>query len=211
METKSGQRVDTRRGVGWKSLPLLAAASMALAACGGNGGEAENARSTKEPAATTDQTGTAAPSTPYPVRHEWDLPPREVLSPRTMTEEGCYEKWWRDEEGARRPLVQEDPPIARVDGRCNTPLPDEVVGIYPQPRQEGEPTVAVVNGDALGIECATTVDAQGDPAQYIQDIRGPIHGSRVWLGVVTADGKVGLIPEVNKGYADETRYRKCFE
>lgn len=181
---------------------VLLAGCFALAACGDDGDEARPKSSNQAPAATSEDTATREEQAPFRVTREWSLPVREPLSPRIMTAELCEQGFWEDKDGKRRPPVQEDPLIIRVDGRCNTPLEVEKNGVYNSPRQQGKAPIVVVNGDALGVECYTT----GEP---IQDIRGPRSSSDVWLGVVTADGKQGLFPETNAGYVDESKLDPC--
>jgi hypothetical protein len=114
-----------------------------------------------------------------------------------MTADECYADWWNDVDGQRQPLLGGTPPEVRVDGRCNTPLNDNTVGVYNQPRQVGRAAIVAHNGDEFYFDCYTH-------GQAIQDIRGPTSASDVWIGVTTDEGKTHkYLPEVNAGYIDE--------
>lgn len=157
-----------------------------------------------EPAPTTTQPAPATSelSPPFKVTRKWELPPRKTLKPRIMTEELCAEGFWWDKDGRRRPAVQRNPLILRVDGRCNSPLEIEENGIYKSPKQEGKAPITVVNGEALGVECYTE-------GQAIQDIRGPSTSSEVWVGVVTREGETGYFPWTNTGFTPLGDTKQC--
>jgi len=124
------------------------------------------------------------------------------LHPQTMPNEEACQTFWIDLDGKRRPLVQLDPVVVRVDGRCNTPLNDPRVGVYPAPAQEpGTASFVATNGDALAVDCYTT-------GQSIQDLRGPSSASEIWLHVANVKGEEGFVPEVNVGFVDEERLLK---
>lgn len=154
----------------------------------------------RTPAATaTGSTRSATPNTADP--RGAMLPPHKDLNPQTFEDLEDCKNFWLDEEGKRRPLESTEPPVIKVDSRCNTPFNSEVSGIYPRPVQEGEPSATVINGDALlVIGCVE--------GKWVQDARGK--GSDVWLDVVTREGANGLFPEVNAGFFDEQKFfRTC--
>lgn len=131
-----------------------------------------------------------------------NVQPHVNLRPATMKgpkgDGAPCEQFWQDEDKKRRPLVQDDPVVVRVDGRCNVPLDDPHVGVYNTPSQESpsKPTFIAQNGDALAVDHYTT-------GQWVQDIRGGVSGSDVWLAVINSAGEEGFVPEVNVGYVDE--------
>lgn len=172
-----------------------------MVACDGNDDAKANHSSSTGGNESTENTNPGTTTAPFEVRQDWSLPRRVTLSPRVLTAELCQDHW-QDKAGSRQPLVQAEPPVVRVDGRCNTPLDSEEVGIYDTPEQAGHAPIVAVNGDALGVECY-------EAGQPIQDIRGSSSNSNIWLGVVTRTGDTGLIPEVNVGYFDESTIRQC--
>jgi hypothetical protein len=181
---------------------MAAGALTLLAGCGPNeetrklGQDDDSALSTIDAGPTTTTSGRKL----FEVTHEWDLPGHEKLEEVSQTT--CYNDFWTDEEGKRRPAVQTDPLIVRVEGRCNTPLNSELVGGYYTAEQRGSAPVKLRNGDALGAECRIN-------GQDIMDIRGAASSSRVWLGAVTASGAQVFVPEVNVGYVDEGSLAPC--
>lgn len=175
-----------------KTVLLGGVGAAALTGCGseadGGIGQAESSVASTE---------TTNPST----TQQSPIPTLE-MTPSTMNYELCAQGWWEDEDGKRRPAVQEDPLVISVDGRCNTPFESIQVGMYGQPRQEGPAPIIVENGDLIEPICTTS-------DQWIQDIRGPAYGSDVWVRGVTEQGETGFIPEVNVGYVDEGAIGQC--
>ncbi len=170
--------IGTREGgrlreIGISRLTVGLVASLALAGCGGDG-----------------------------ATRKWSIPGRVVPAPRFMTAKACEDNFWEDRAGKRQPTVQQKPLIVRVDGRCNTPLHSEEVGVYPSPAQVGQPAFTEVNGDALGVECSI-------PGEPIQDIRGPSSSSTVWYRVIDAAGRTGDIPATNVGYPNTSDIGQC--
>ena len=196
-----------RTGELWLRNTAVAALVLGSAACSAPG-EQESRSSTETatgPSGSETGASTSAAATSEAQGADWAgiLPPRTQLDPPMMTEEACYDDFWLDEEGKRAPLVQEDPPVVLIDGRCNYPVTSEVVGIYSEPTQSSELVLRAKNGDAFGVECWT--DQGTEP---IQDIRGPITRSSVWLvGAIidqeTGDIVEGMVPEANAGFVDE--------
>jgi hypothetical protein len=143
---------------------------------------------------------------PFEVEHDWSNLPHHInLDPPFKTESSCLnDAWWEDKDGHRAPLVQSEPMAVTIDGRCNEPVNSDIVGVYPQPEQTpGTASVKAVNGDVYGVEC------RKEPGQFIQDVRGPIHGSNVWVGIVNAAGQGGFVPIVNIGLPDMSGVRPC--
>lgn len=141
------------------------------------------------------------------------LPPRIALEPRFMSAEQCYLDFWKDEDGSRRPalgpseipegFVTPEHPVVRVDGRCNSPLDNEQVGMYEEPSQNSDLAAAVTNGDALYLSCYV------DDGQPIQDVRGSSSRSDVWFLAVASGGVRAYIPSANIGYPSTSAMAPC--
>src|SRR4051794_31131231 len=115
-----------------KNLRRLVAATVALGLGGGALFGLGCGEGSPEP--TSDQAKTPAPKAarPFKTTHDWSLPKRVILSPRFKQSADECQDWWEDRSGKRRPVTSKDPLIVRADGRCNTPLDSESIGIYEQ-------------------------------------------------------------------------------
>ncbi|MGB4759364.1 MAG: hypothetical protein WBP26_04905 [Candidatus Saccharimonadales bacterium] len=188
----------------------LLAAGLALTACtSGNSDPVQTSASTAVSDSKNRPPSAAATFTVL----NFTLPQREALNPRFMSVEQCYLDFWKDEDGSRQPVVgpSEIPegfvtpehPVVRVDGRCNTPLDNEQVGLYEGPSQDSDLVMAAINGDALYLSCYV------EDGQPIQDVRGPVSSSDVWFEVVASGGVKAYAPSTNIGYPSLAGMAAC--
>lgn len=178
-----------RRGLRPKALALLSSGALILAGCGDS--KTHTVTVTKSPAPELAQ-----PSFKY--SGHLRLPKRVIFSPREETPEGCSTSFYTSTH-PEAPVREKPIEIVRVDGRCNSPLDSETVGVYPQPSQNGRPVFDLLNGDAVGVICSTK-------GEYIQDVNAD--GTAKWLAVVTARGD-GFMPDTNAAFVSTPGVGNC--
>lgn len=185
------------RILGPKALALLSGGAIMLTGCGSQ---------TKSQPKRTIGTPGADPS--FKFNGPLNLPKRAILSPRKETPESCSTSFFTPDHPAMP--VSTDPKdgeeIVRVDGRCNTPLSSEEVGVYDSTSQKDQsgrpipPSFNLLNGDAVAVICTTT---QGEP---ISDFNGDV--SKEWLGIVAAKGE-GFMPDTNAAFVPTPDVPSC--
>lgn len=207
------QNIESARRPKPKQLTLrasLLATGLALTACtSGNSDPVQTLASTAVSDTKNRPPSAAAAFTVL----NFTLPQRKPLEPRFMSVEQCYLDFWKDEDGSRQPVVgpfeipegfvTPEHPVVRVDGRCNSPLDNEQVGLYEGPSQDSDLVVVATNGDALYLSCYV------DGGQPIQDIRGPSSRSDVWFQVVASGGVNAYVPSTNIGYPSTSAMASC--